>query len=158
MRQVRNNVFETNSSSTHSISISRRGSLEKSNLMIEYDGYIHTHLGEYGWEVRNYYTQADRLLYLVTMAWEKSDYCNEDDLRSAIDRFMETPEFREISDKVGKYAECSGVLLEYEDGYIDHQSHEDYGSLNDFLGQNEIDLVEFIFRSGVIVHTDNDNY
>ena len=42
MKQVRRNVFETNSSSTHSICISK--------APVTAGKYIHFRIGEYGWE------------------------------------------------------------------------------------------------------------
>lgn len=41
-RKIRNSVFETNSSSMHSLSYTKYKELEKSTLEIDEDGYIHT--------------------------------------------------------------------------------------------------------------------
>ena len=49
------------------------------------------------------------------------------------------------------------IIDEYAEGYIDHQSHEDYSSIPDFLMQNDTDIIDFVYGS-VIVNTDNDNH
>ena len=72
MKQVRRSVFETNSSSTHSITITH-GKISNNDIHVDRDGYIHTELGDFGWEVCDYRGQAERLSYLVTMLAVKSD-------------------------------------------------------------------------------------
>ena len=43
------------------------------------------------------------------------------------------------------------------DGYIDHQSCEDYGSLQEFLDSNNVGVIEFVFNSSLILEISNDN-
>lgn len=45
----------------------RHNGIQKNEIPIAEDGYIHVELSEFGWEVRNYYSQYDRLSYLITM-------------------------------------------------------------------------------------------
>ena len=59
MIQIRRGVFETNSSSTHSVSISHKNSsyYDPSSLNVfidEYDNKVHVKFGEFGWEVESY--------------------------------------------------------------------------------------------------------
>lgn len=129
------------------------------------DGYIHTELGEFGWEVWDYKGQAERLSYLVTMLAVKSDvtlWCYEDDEsrteKDIVEDIMKTHEFEKLSDEIGRHARCSGVIIDPSDGYIDHQSHEDYRDFQDFLDQYNTNVVEFVFGRGNVVHTDNDNH
>lgn len=161
MRQIRNCVFETNSSSTHSVTIKHKG-LSKNCIHISKDGYIHTHFDEYGWEIRDYADQEDRLSYLVTMLAEKNDsriWCfSEKEIRETIKNLMKTYDFNRLSDEIGEYAGCRGVIIDPSEGYIDHQSHEGYRTFQDFLDDYDTDIVEFVFGRGNIVHTDNDNH
>lgn len=163
MRQVRQCVFETNSSSTHSVTVRKKG-LEPNYMKVHPDGYIHTELGEFGWEIETYDTQEDKLSYLVTMLAEKCGcfgskfYRGEVSLERAISELMETKEFKRISKKIGEYADCAGVFIDPSEGYIDHQSHEEYATLREFLSDYRINIIEFVFGRGVAVHTDNDNH
>ena len=161
MKQVRRSVFETNSSSTHSITITH-GKIANNNIRVDRDGYIHTELGEFGWEVWDYKGQAERLSYLVTMLAVKSDvtlWCYEDDEsrteKDIVEDIMKTHEFEKLSDEIGRHARCSGVIIDPSDGYIDH---EDYRDFQDFLDQYNTNVVEFVFGRGNVVHTDNDNH
>lgn len=162
MKQIRRSVFETNSSSTHSISIKKNNAIEENMMQIDDDGYIHAALGEFGWEIENYYSQCDRLSYLLTMAAHKNGFyiwCSRDgELTNEIAEFVETDDFKRISDAVGEHARCNGVVLDLSEGYIDHQSHEDYRTLDDFLNEYGTNITEFIFGDSVVIHTDNDNY
>ena len=164
MKQVRRSVFETNSSSTHSITITH-GKIANNNIRVDRDGYIHTELGEFGWEVWDYKGQAERLSYLVTMLAVKSDvtlWCYEDDEsrteKDIVEDIMKTHEFEKLSDEIGRHARCRGVIIDPSGGFIDHQSHEDFRDFQDFLDYYNTNVVEFVFGRGNVVHTDNDNH
>lgn len=159
MIQIRKGVFETNSSSTHSITFSGKA-LEENTMRIDDDGYIHAEFGEFGWEVESYYDQETKLSYLLTMAMHLNDcyvWCgNTEENEREIEEFMKTEDFARISNVVGEYAHCNGIIIDYSEGYIDHQSR-DYDTLDDFLDDCGTDIINFVFGD-VIVNTDNDNY
>lgn len=174
-RQIRKNVFETNSSSTHSVSISNRNSFyyDKDCLKnyIEWDNKVHVEFGEFGWEREYYYSPYSKLQYIVTMLAE-----TEGRKITAADELFETNGFKLINDAVATYCNCDGIWIDSEikmnsyewggkiesylshNGYIDHQSYEDYNSVQDFLDDYNIDITKFIFDEGVCVITDNDNH
>lgn len=127
MKQIRNKVFETNSSSTHSISFSARDTLEDNTMPIdEYDGYIHATFGEFGWEIESYYDQESKLSYLLTMAAHLNGFyfwcVNESEFEEDLKKFIETEDFKTLSDEIASYANCNGVWIDYGEGYVDHQS------------------------------------
>ena len=67
-RQIRQSVFETNSSSVHSVTISDR-KLESSKLKIQ-DKLIEVPVDEFGWSYYGPIDQLVKLSYLVMMALE----------------------------------------------------------------------------------------
>lgn len=174
-RQIRNNVFETNSSSTHSVSISNKNSNYYNEdclkNYIEWDNKVHVEFGEFGWEVEHYSYPYSKLQYIVTMLVE-----TEGRNVSTVDELFETDGFKLINDAVADYCNCDGIWIDSEmkmdsyewgekietyishDGYIDHQSCEDYDSVQDFLDDYGVDITKFIFDDGVCVITDNDNH
>lgn len=162
MKQIRRGVFETNSSSTHSVTVDHSKGLSPNYLYVSEDGYIHVEFGEFGWEIWDYTDQESRLSYLLTMA-RYLNGCNEaywgDETNEAdIENFIETHDFERINEVVAECAGCKGLWLEPSDGYIDHQSREDYSTLDDFLREYDTDIKEFIFGAGVTLRTDNDNH
>lgn len=161
MRQIRRNVFETNSSSSHSVTIKHAEGLAPNHMPIHEDGYIHVSLGQFGWGIDHFNDQSTLLSYLVTMAMCKSDI-NEwayDSAEKLAADVMKTKEFERISDAVAAYACCNGVIIDGDiEGYIDHQSHCDYSSVQDFLNDYDTDIIEFIYGNGTILHIDNDNH
>lgn len=162
MRKIRRDVFETNSSSTHSITFSsRKSEAEPNHLPIDPDGYIHMSLGEFGWEIASYSDQYNKLAYLLTMCAELNGidfWCiNDADFENSLEEFYDCDEFQLISSVIGEYAKCEGIKLDKSEGYIDHQSYEDYSSIPDFLTQNDTDIIDFVYGN-VIVNTDNDNH
>lgn len=161
MKQIRRSVFETNSSSTHSVTILHNG-LEPNYMSHSEDGFIHTQIGEYGWEIEDYDDQQDRLSYLITMLAEKNGLArwwrSEETLEEHVENLMKTEDFKRVSDEIGEYAGCLGVIIDPSDGYIDHQSQEDYRTFQDFLNEYSTNVVEFVYGRGNIIHTDNDNH
>lgn len=175
MKQVRNGVFETNSSSTHSVSISHKNSnYYNENCLesyIDYDDKVHVRFGEFGWECESYNTPYEKLQYAVTMLVE-----TEGNNVTSVDDLFETDGFKLINDAVASYCNCNGIWIDSEmkissyewygkthiyidhEGYIDHQSCEGYSSVQDFLDDYGVDITKFIFDDCVCVITDNDNH
>lgn len=171
-RQVRRNVFETNSSSVHSISISNKGTLEPSYLCVDDEtNKIGVSFGEFGWGYDKINSQSEKLEYLLTMA------ISTDGRRlTTPEEFYETEGFKLLNDEIANYCNCDGIEIASEikadsytysgntryylshDGYIDHQSSEDYSSLKDFLDQNNTSVIDYVFNSKVSMIIDNDNH
>lgn len=135
MKQIRQNVFETNSSSTHSICISKKP--------VSADGhFIRFHIGEYGWELDCVGT-AD-YLYTAILCMEDSENLLRK-LKVILDRHQITYEFEEPN-----YSD-SGWL---NNGYIDH-SYETRDFIDGVLN-NEDMLMRCLFGDSC-VYTGNDN-
>jgi hypothetical protein len=141
MEKRRIGVFETNSSSTHSIAISDKDCVL--DTLSVTDGVCTICSGEFGWEIETYYDAASKSSYCLTWAKEYGDDTHEDMLK------------RVISSQMGGVQvefEPSGGL--YDWGYIDHQSSdvckEAFGS--------DVSLRNFIFNPNSVLVTDNDNH
>lgn len=165
-RQIRRSVFESNSSSTHSLQISINDTW--STLEVdEFENKVITEFGEFGWEVCNYRDAATKLSYIVTMLAETHEDC------CSMEELYETEDFKLINDTVAEHCHCDGIIIdsnivvsEYlwdgkvhkygdHDGYIDHQS---VMSISNLLDEYGCTMEEFIFNTGVVLHTDNDNH
>lgn len=158
MKQIRQGVFETNSSSTHSVTISNAGDkywMPKYLPKIEF--------GEYGWEKRTYTDYTDKLSYVITMISSKYELWRGLSDDSAKEEFLKTQHFLWLKDMVKDYC---GLDLEvrfmgdyYPLGYIDHQSEN---TLDAFWSDNEDEfkskMKEFIFNEKYAFETDNDNH
>lgn len=133
MKVTRKNVFETNSSSTHSICISKQDvkSLPKS---------IHFGFGEYGWENDEY---CDTENYLYTAINE----CGMTDCIDKIKKILDKHNIIYTFDKVskGKY---------FEGGYVDHC--EELREFIEDICNDENKLLRYLFGNSVI-YTGNDN-
>ena len=136
-RQIRSSVFETNSSSTHSIAIS------KAPVVIGKS--IHFGIGEFGWENDT----ADTADYLYTAILEQnnsSELLNK--LKEILDKHSIEYKFEEP-----RYVKSSyGEYLDY--GYIDHGY--ELGEFIDAVLSNEDLLMRYLFGDST-VYTGNDN-
>ena len=169
MLNKRLNVFETNSSSVHSITID---GTNVNDIVVEKDGYIHLSLPYYGKNKYSYNNSYDKLCYAVLLACYASriyipyiystDPTEEDieDWKCCCEDLSETEDYKAIEECViteinRQNRICYGIKLHMSDCGIDHQS-TDFESLSEFLKENNVeDLHEFIFGRAVL-HTDGD--
>ena len=157
MLQIRKNVFETNSSSTHSLVISNKERSYDYNLPVE-DGVLTIPFGEFGWGPDILSTPIEKLSYLITDRIDiydiPEDIKDDEDAVQAL--IMESEPIQEIVDAI-KYCcpEVKEVRFEtgdswYPFGYVDHQScgtsHED-----------GLSIEEIAFSNKVIIMISNDN-
>ena len=155
-------MFETNSSSIHSIAIKRMSYEEGIENFKKWlsDPVLVFNLGEYGWEARKYTTTASRASYLWTMA------CS-DTLKDAMRRksYIES-----VLKDVGVSCKFQSVKAKkYESGYeccvaeddtwfgIDHS--DEWYDFKELVFRYRDILLDFLFGdSYVITYNDNDDY
>lgn len=141
--QIRNSVFETNSSSTHSICISKKP------VEVDKNKFIYFRLGEYGWS--NGTANAASYLYTAIMCQkERYDLLNR--LKEILDKHEIKYEFQEA---VIHSFESNGALYSFlENGGIDH-SENTMPFINSML--NDEDMLMRLLFSESNVYTGNDN-
>ena len=140
MIQTRQGVFETNSSSTHSIVVCRR------NTPKEY-GFLFISIGEYGWEVNTLTTPSERASYFYTLACD----------------FL----CRDVADDIWRVMCKYGIDCEFtdhahfdKDGYLDNGYVDHCGEGQEFVEamlHSEKRMIDFFFNPGSLVRTANDN-
>ena len=153
MKLIRKGVFETNSSSTHSITVESNTGF--TSISPNNDGEIVIKAsGEYGWAQETYKDPVDKLDYITIYA---RDWCGEssEQFLSQIKNCVE--EHTGATVKFEYETERSWNGNDHNSGYIDHQSVEmsDYHHL--FLDDGKL-LKDFIFGIGSELETDNDNH
>lgn len=136
MMQIRNNVFETNSSSTHSICISKKPAT--------IGNHVSFHLGEYGWEedevdIRDY-------LYTAIMCMDDSDELL-DELKGILDSNGITYDFEKP-----RYSEDDWRFAEFG---INH-SYDTRDFVEAVLNDEDM-LMRLLFNADSVVYTGNDN-
>lgn len=133
MIKIRRNVFETNSSSMHSLSVI--GSDRVSTLTTSKDGIIVVGEGEFGWGYDTLTTPSEKLSYLVT------EYSGQEEM---IDMIKEA-----VKDYTGL------TMAVYEDeGYIDHQSQ---GMISEYVSDKQ-SIIDLVFNDKNVIIIDNDNH
>lgn len=163
MKQVRQGVFETNSSSTHSITISDKEIYN--DFVLEKDGktLILTG-GEFGWEEEDYSDCLSKANYIAIMLHE---------LKNLVIRFKEygeeTYKLPEWAD--ANYGQCYNIFMNVlkegtgckyiwiqnmNHSFIDHQSIEDITDNEWLLDSDKVK--NFIFGRRSFLRTDNDNH
>lgn len=144
MIQIRNNVFETNSSSTHSICIPK-----KTNSIVN---QINFTIGEYGWENDTIYDTASYLYTAILCGY------NYDEAMEKIDKLTNILNRHNIAYKFEKpkwkYDRYNGTkYLSWDSGYLDHAYEA--RELVEALLDDENMLLRYL--SNGVVYTSNDN-
>lgn len=145
MKTIRNNVFETNSSSSHSLCIAECD-LDNLDGMIypNEEGKIILTGGQFGWGYEEY---NDSLT--------KANYC-------AV-AFLENENYLEmLKEAIIEHTKCKEVVIlaelyNYEspyNSYIDHQSSDE--AINSI--RSKVDLKYFLFNPSSVLIIDNDNH
>lgn len=144
---IRAGVFETNSSSVHSITVPKDGR-EPSKLKINKDGMIEVDFGQFDKDFHLYTTQYEKLQYLITCLYYLSSFNYED--------IYDHYEFGLIQDAVCKYAGAQGIkLLCQTEPEIDHQS-QPYSGIEIINVFSDEEILDFVFNKYVILKTDCD--
>jgi len=138
MKKTRQNVFETNSSSTHSICIAQ-------NTEVTLPESVHFEFGEFGWENDTLSSVTEKASYLYTgmVANDKLEEFN-----------MMTKMLSDKGIRVSAQEKAEGGSY-WDQGYVDHS-----GDLVDFLDrviENEDALINYLFSDLSFVITGNDN-
>lgn len=151
-RQIRKNVFETNSSSTHAICISKNNDYEKGDC-------IKFEIGEFGWEFDVHEDIHSKASYLITAILGRSkDFADEKiaQLKEILDRNNIEYKFPE---ELNIYSyDWNGKVCSYYDinGYIDHvDGTEDF--VNAVLSDDDTFMRYMFGDSFIVTGNDNDN-
>jgi hypothetical protein len=145
MINIRSKVFETNSSSTHSISISSVSDGILDTILPNSKGVIILTGGQFGWEVEEYNDALTKANYCAVDCCEQSN----DELKLfLIEVIKEHTGAKEVIFNMSN--------SNFEDdnfSYIDHQS---VGTTK-YAFENKETLKQFIFNRNSWLYTDNDN-
>ena len=168
--QVRRSVFETNSSSTHSISIVKESSNTHFPSVVEFN------TGEFGWEWENYNDYRSKASYLYTAILETTQLKTTEELvdgkKQCKDLINEKlDKIRDILYKYGIVCVFDSFEIHYYDygvsvgrchnyypnhkGYIDH-GYELVGWVDRILNDETL-LINFLFDNDSVIETGNDN-
>lgn len=164
MKFIRNNVFETNSSSAHSLAFGTskiicgggwgmpEDETDFSNPLYHlseipscYKDYrLYEWLGEYGWGYDVLSTPQEKFSYLITGIYERNG--GED-----INKSLFYTEIKHWLSELGIEVIQSSAD---EDGYIDHESTH---LVNPSLFKTKEDLITYLFNDNIVIYIENDN-
>lgn len=161
--QTRHAAFETNSSSSHSITI-QMGEFIPDRLYVNGNGICEVCPGEYGWGYEKHTSSSVKASYCLT--WIKEMMNN---YGMSADRVAKYEQM--LIDVLKKHTGATEVEFvpnfteETKDqhdiwawGYIDHQSIEDGGGVGLEAFRSVEELESFIFNPRSVLVIDNDNH
>lgn len=158
--KVRASVFETNSSSSHSLVLSPTMSNMVEPPLPEHcviDGVYNIFPEEYGWEIESHYSIDEKASYLYVDAM-----IGADDGVDPNDEFYRNDniKLKLIADAFKEYAGVDVFFHRSDDkyhpyGYIDHQS---VGLCGEVFDDGVNGVIRFLFSTNSYFETDNDNH
>lgn len=167
MFTIRRNVFETNSSSMHSISYSPKkanAQLDLEQVKGEYNGRtIVGTFGEYGWGYDVLCSLEEKLSYVLTSIRYFDRTVDEDNV-DALEALKASKYYVWLAEMFHEYLGCKlDVQLNRDDyytmGYIDHQSTD---TLTDYIKDDEdhfkMSVMQLLLDDSYTIVIDNDNH
>ena len=163
MKNIRLNVFETNSSSCHSFVANNDCLLSKEEVRKELytEGSIHISFQEFGWGYEEVKSVSAKLVYFIQQIFERYGYkffCSNPVASNVFsgERFQDIYELNEecineindLLDELGVEARYDDLIFTNVDGYIDHQSIENY---------SPVDAARIILNPSATIIISNDN-
>lgn len=155
MKQIRRGVFETNSSSSHSLAYSKKDRGYDYNLSVDDNGVLTIPFGEFGWGPQILSTPMEKLSYYITDNLSNKFY-GEKYSKNIEDEIYEDTKIEHLIRVIKKNCpNVKDVRFQPIDsnwsslGYVDHQSG---GTSNE-----ECDVKKLIFDNSIIIVIDNDN-
>ncbi len=151
-KQIRGNVFETNSSSSHSLVLCETGELLQQPFSdtITKQGVVTVTGGEFGWNVETFTDVHDKLSYLYTDAMINSD--DDPDPEHNYKLKVLSNAVKEHTGCLLGFSRSSGY---WDFGYIDHQS---VGICEKVWDGGVEGVKQFLFNPASYFETDNDNH
>lgn len=152
-QQIRKNVFETNSSSSHSLTLSK-GDLVAEPFPAEVlrQGILHLCKSEYGWEWYRYYDAEEKARYLLTQI-HYADIPGGNAEAVTNELRAEMPEFDMLCRVIEEHTGVVVRVIPGSSGYVDHDSQ----GVGRELFNDEAQLKAFLFGSTSYIETGNDN-
>ena len=150
MIQIRRNVFETNSSSSHSITLANKQICESRTLTLDDEGYVTLYVNGFCSDDA-YIEPVDKLGYVLqTYAAKNKIYLNHAGgsakFITAIEELYRTEEFKNLEYRIKEIIgpDCKGIRFDKNCGwgYID-DSHE---AVDEFCTYSYYDPIDFIFN------------
>ena len=147
MKTIRQSVFETNSSSSHSLSICHNTTGMYDTIPPDENGVISLTGGEFGWGYEKYNDPYDKACYIAVglMASE----------------MMNAPEYDRFISLMKEHTGAKEIIFNFStnwkddnNSYIDHQSSYAFREAFD----SDQDLKDFLFNRGSQLIIDNDNH
>jgi len=180
---VREGMFETNSSSAHTLVYTSRGKPKLKppldfQYLVDEDTFIHIKLFTYGRQIDSLKSLDEKLSYIATgiIGWSDNDIKTEkwsmhekteDDVPpkewrawlSDKEKIENDPEWQMVVDVVRKYlgptCGCNGVIIDPSSGMVDHQSSDFYKKIID---GKDTTLEQVLFSDTVYILVDHDEH
>ena len=155
MQVTRNAVFETNSSSSHSLTLDTQELVPlpfPKNVLR--DGVITVPLGEFGWEWRVLCTTEGKLSYLLTQLLGSQYGTADNDDEVAWTEYLreQSPSVDTLCRVVESYTGCK-LYVKPSSGYVDHDSV----GVGTSVLSNDDDIKHFLFNPKSYIRLGNDN-
>lgn len=158
MIAVRWGVFETNSSSTHSVAM-YLWPKEYQKLYLHDDGKYHVKFRNFDGRCEHIQDLSDKIAFLLQLSMQGQGVYNyldssaePSELEEDYEILLDLPLYKEIQSALMQYdSACKGLVVDRLMGTIDHQTATEYYRGEDFLEDQRISLRDFLFGNTVLI-------
>lgn len=151
MRQVRRNVFETNSSSTHSICIAT-----SRNTELTYPAKMYFRCEDFGWARDKLISPEDKAAYLYASFLSLNSRDKAQEIMAFIMKTLDSVGV-ECEFETPIYRNYGGGEFYVQNASVDHCGEDDHQRFVDKTTSNKGRLLRYLFSNESFVLTGNDN-
>lgn len=156
MKTIRKCVFETNSSSTHSICLTTTDD----TLPSKFPSELRFEIGEFGWEDAILANAYDKASYLYTSILAIYPALQVNDITAKITDMLWKHEVKATFENPEGMNNPDSYGVSYYDigyGYVDHAGEDDHEDFVKRVTSNDKRLLRYLFDEASYVITGNDN-
>lgn len=156
----RSNIFETNSSSTHSLALCLKPINEYAKVVyLNGDGKYHLKFRNFEGEVEQITSLEDKIAFLLQLSMQGSGYyyyqdsdISQEDLEDTYEQLYDLDLFKKIEELLILHnPSCRGMVVDDVRGHIDHQTSSEYYRGEDFLEDYDISLEKYLFGNIILL-------
>ena len=150
---IRRSIFETNSSSVHTLTFKCVHKLDDCDMPVSKTGKLRVRLQYFGKNDATFWDQETKLAYLIVLCMHQRYDHGREDFKEQVEELKDSYQFDDLEESIKEHVPgLKEIVPVYQEGWgMDHQASGNLEYIEDFLGS--ISPAEFVFCRELGLHT-----
>ena len=150
---IRKSIFETNSSSVHTLTFKCANKLDDCQIPVSKTGKMRIRVQYFGKNDETYWDQETKLAYLIVLCMKGRYDHGREDFKEKVEELEDSYQWDDVVNSIKEHVPgLKEIVPVYQEGWgMDHQASGNIEYIDDFLGS--ITPAEFVFCRELGLHT-----